>query len=103
MTCPFCLSGLEPGDAVVCRACETPVHAECARLHGGCVTLGCRGTRFKAGTGLAPRRALAPRIARPVSWRVHARRALDEALSPTEDISVALLGLGGLIGLALLL
>lgn len=45
LRCPYCHGELGP-EPVRCGACATPVHAECAELHGRCVVLGCRGAAF---------------------------------------------------------
>lgn len=103
MNCPYCFSELTAAEAVACRTCDTPLHADCARLHGGCVTLGCPGTRFRAGSAVARRRALAPSLGWSTRCRIQTRRALEVALVPAEDVTLAVLGLGGLVGLALLL
>jgi len=103
MNCPYCLDDLLGSPAVACAACQTPVHTDCAQLHGRCVSLGCPGLTFRAATLSAQRRALTPSLPWQARWRPHARGVLEVVLAPSEDVALVVLGLGGLVGLALLL
>jgi hypothetical protein len=102
MNCPYCLGDLLEAPAVACAACQTPVHADCAQLHGRCVTLGCPGLTFQAARPSRRRRALSPALPWRARWRPRARAVLEVALAPSEDVALVVLGLGGLLGLALL-
>jgi len=80
--------------ALACDACTTPVHGECAAIHGRCVTLGCASTSFSHG-GFDERTRLEPSL--PLSWLVRTALSL-----PRDDVALLVLALAGLVGLALL-
>ena len=100
--CRLCLVARRDAGGDLIAACHTPVHADCAQLHGRCVTLGCPGLSFQAARPSARRRALTPALPWRARWRPRARSVLEVALAPSEDVALVVLGLGGLLGLALL-
>jgi hypothetical protein len=88
LRCPYCHGRLGAPEAVCCRRCGTPVHADCAAEHGRCVVLGCRGRSFRRGP---PGRRRPP----DRSW-------LLRVASPLDDLTLALVGVAGLAAVLLL-
>jgi hypothetical protein len=91
LICPYCHDELDSASALACDSCATPVHGECAAIHGRCVTLGCRGARF------VPFEEAGRRLGLPFVWLLR-----HAAFSIWDDALALLLGLAGLGGLALI-
>jgi hypothetical protein len=91
LICPYCHDELLSASALACESCATPVHRDCAAIHGRCVTLGCRSASF------GPFEEAGRRLALPLPWLL--RRA---AFSIWDDGVALLLALAGLGGLALI-
>jgi hypothetical protein len=88
--CAYCRDELAREAALACTECATPLHGECASLHGRCVTFGCASTRFGEAPAEA-RRRLEPAL--PLWTR--ARRALH-----VEDAALVVFALAGVAALA---
>ena len=100
MICPYCRGDLG-GAAVRCGGCDTWLHGECALAHGGCTTFGCEGGVFASGPPARARRALTPALPPGLALRRALRGALEVALAPREDLSLAVLSAAGALGLLL--
>jgi len=117
--CPYCRESLREvveghqdeeraaERTVACAECQTPVHARCVQIHGGCVTSGCSGRSF-AFVDRVPRPQIrAARIARPRPRR-RARPPREPRQVPEcprdwvrRDAPLLILGLVGILSLAL--
>ena len=104
MICPYCHAGLDPELEWVlsCSNCRTPIHVECAGLHGCCVSLGCPSEDFTRARAQFGRTRLEPSWPTSVYLREALRQTVLVALAPREGVAVVLLAAVGLLGLALL-
>ena len=101
MKCPYCHQDLGWQALLHCVRCQTPLHAECAALHGGCVTFGCQSERLLNGPPTSP-----AELRLRASRRQRLRRGLRAGLSwggrLWEDPALLLFGLAGLLTWGLL-
>jgi hypothetical protein len=95
--CPYCRERLDDAAALACETCATPVHAECAALHGRCVVFACAGMSFGARSPTSERTRLVPEL----SLRFRFARFV---LAPLEDaLALELAGVAGIVALLLAL